>query len=219
MSINRITDENPRTFWVAKENKEGEWIIIDLQKEQEVKALQVNYTDYKSNIYDGFDPKIYTQFRIWHSQNGKKWDKIFDNTNEKKDRPNAYIELQQSVKTRYIKYEHVYVASPQLAISDIRIFGTGFGKPPGAPAKFTAKRDVDTRNAFISWEKVTGVIGYNIVWGIAKDKLYQTYQVFADRPASLEIRALNKGVDYYFAIESFNENGVSRTSEVIFVGK
>jgi len=216
MNVNKITDENPRTFWVAKENKEGEWVTIDLQKEQEVRALQINYTDYKSNIYDGFDPKIYTQFHISHSLDGKKWVKVFDNTNEKKDRPNAYIELGQPVKTRYIKYEHAYVASPYLAISDIRIFGNGFGKVSKTPAKFTARRDTDTRNAFLSWEKVPGAVGYNILWGIGKDKLYQTYQVFGDQPSSLEVRALNKGVDYYFAIESFNESGVSRVSEIIF---
>jgi hypothetical protein len=62
-------------------------------------------------------------------------------------------------------------------------------------------------------------VGYNIVWGIAKDKLYQTYQVFGDQPNTLEIRALNKGVDYYFAIEAFNESGVSKVSEVVFVSK
>lgn len=217
MSVNKVTDENPRTFWVARQNKEGEWVTIDLQKEQEVKALQINYTDYKSNIYDGFDPKIYTQFRIFHSLDGKKWEKIFDNAHEKKDRPNAYIELEQPVKTRFIKYEHVYVASPQLAISDIRVFGNGFGKAPKTPLKVTAKRDTDTRNAFVSWDKAPGAIGYNILWGIAKDKMYQTYQVFGDQPNTLEVRALNKGVDYYFAIEAFNENGVSKMSDVIFV--
>lgn len=216
MNVNKITDEHPRTFWVAKENKEGEWVTIDLQKQQEVRAIQINYTDYKSNIYDGFDPRIYTQFRIWHSTDGKQWEKIVDNTNGKKDRPNAYLELEKSIYTRYIKYEHVYVASPQLAISDIRVFGHGLGKAPKTPTKFTAKRDTDTRNAFISWQKVSDAVGYNIVWGIAKDKLYQTYQVFGDQPNTLEIRALNKGVDYYFAIEAFNENGVSKVSEAVF---
>ena len=218
-NVAKITDENPRSFWVAEKNKEGEWVIIDLQKEYDVKALQVNFTDYKSNIYDGFDPKIYTQFRMYHSLDGKKWEKIVDLTNEKKDRPNAYLELHQPVRTRYIKYEHVYVASPQLAISDIRVFGNGSGKAPKTPVKFTAKRDTDTRNAFVSWEKVPGVTGYNILWGIAKDKLYQTYQVFSDHPNTLEVRALTKGVNYYFAIEAFSENGISRVSEVVFVGE
>ena len=216
-NVLKITDENPRTFWVAKQNKEGEFVIVDLQKESEVRALQINYTDYKSDIFDGFDPKIYTQFRIYHSPDGKQWEKIVDLTHEKRDRPNAYLELEKPIRTRYIKYEHVYVASPNLAISDIRIFGNGLGKAPATPTKFTAKRDIDSRNAFVSWKKVPGAVGYNILWGIAKDKLYQTYQIWADEPDAKEIRALSKGVSYYFAIEAFNENGVSKQSEVTYV--
>jgi xylan 1,4-beta-xylosidase len=216
-NVANITDENPRTFWVAKQNKEGESVTIDLQQAQMIYALQVNFTDYKSNIYDGFDPKIYTQFRIYTSVDGKEWKKEFDLSNEKRDRPNAYLELSQPAKARYIKYEHIYVASPNLAISDIRVFGKGSGKILKTPAKFTAIRDSDPRNAFVKWQKVPGATGYNILWGIAKDKLYQTYQVFADQPESLEVRALTKGVSYYFAIEAFNENGVSAVSEAILV--
>jgi hypothetical protein len=215
--VANITDENPRTFWVAKQNKEGESVIIDLQQAQTIHAVQVNFTDYKSNIYDGFDPKIYTRFKIYTSLDGKQWKKEFDLSNEKRDRPNAYLELPQPVKARYIKYEHIYVASPNLAISDIRVFGKGSGKTPRTPAKFSAARDSDPRNAFIKWQKVPGASGYNILWGIAKDKLYQTYQVFADQPESLEVRALTKGVSYYFAIEAFSENGVSLASEPMYV--
>jgi hypothetical protein len=212
-----ITDENPRTFWVAQRNRPGEWVMVDMQRDQEVKAVQVNYTDYKSNIYDGFDPKIYTQFRLFASRDGKVWMKIADLSDEKRDRPNAYIELEKPVQARYIRYEHVYVASPNLAISDIRVFGNGGGKVPKTPGKFTVVRDSDTRNAFVKWQRVPGAVGYNVLWGIAKDKLYQTYQVFADQPESLEVRALSKGVSYYFAIEAFNENGVSVASEVVYV--
>lgn len=217
-NVANITDENPRTFWVAKEHAPGEWVSIDLQKTCEVNALQVNYTDYKSNIYDNDTTRVYTQFKIYHSRDGKQWEKIVDLTNEKKrDRPNAYIELQRPVKTRYIKYEHVHVGSPNLAISDIRIFGRGDGNPPKTPDKFEVRRDHDPRNAFVTWKKVPGAVGYNILWGIKKDKLYQTYQVFNDQAATLEVRALSKGVGYYFAIEAFNENGVSKVSEVVFV--
>jgi len=33
----------------------------------------------------------------------------------------------------------------------------------------------------------------------------------------LEVRALSKGVEYYFAIEAFNENGVSKVSAPVLV--
>jgi hypothetical protein len=121
------------------------------------------------------------------------------------------------VNARYIKYEHVYVASPNLAISDIRVFGNGMGNAPQTPRRFEVKRDSDARNAFVTWQRVKDAVGYNILWGIAPGKLYQTYQVFADHPASLELRALSKGVSYYFSIESFNEDGVSKASPVVFI--
>lgn len=143
-------------------------------------------------------------------------DLIVDLTREKRNRPNAYIELPKPVQARYIKYEHVYVASPNLAISGIRIFGNGKGLPPKTPASLSVRRDSDPRNAVIIWEKVPGAVGYNILWGIGKNKLYQTYQVFADQGNTLELRALTIGQDYYFAIESFDENGVSKVSDIVY---
>jgi hypothetical protein len=215
MRAAKVTDENPRTFWVSKNNNSGEWIIVDLQKESEVKSIQVNYTDYKSDIFSNDPNKVYTQFRLYASPDGKNWTSIADLTHEKRDRPNAYIELKEPVKARWIKYEHVYVASPNLAISDIRVFGRGQGSAPKIPTGISAVRDHDPRNAVIKWTKVKGAVGYNIRWGIAPGKLYQTYQIWADQPATKEIRALNTGVSYYFAVEAFNENGVSPLSELV----
>lgn len=214
-SANLVTDENPRTFWVAQTNKTGETLTIDLEKIQEVYSLQINYTDYKSDIYDSALPKVYIQYRLYASTDGKSWTKIVDNTNEKRDRPNAYEELAKPVKARYIKFENVHVPMPNLAISDIRIFGKGTGKAPVTPQGLTVSRQTDDRNADISWQKVPGAVGYNILWGIAPDKLYQTYQIWGDAPSNLELRALTVGEKYYFAIEAFNENGVSAVSPVI----
>ncbi len=213
-SSQNVTDENPRTFWVAETNEPQETLTVDLLEAYDVKALQVNYTDYKSNIKSS-DETVYTQFRVQGSTDGEHWAQLADLTGEKRDRPNAYIELPQPVKARYIRYEHVYVASPHLAISDLRVFGNGNDAPPPPPAGLAVERDSDPRNAFITWKQVSGAVGYNILWGIARDKLYQTYQVFADAGTALELRALNVGQDYYFAIEAFDENGVSKMSEVV----
>jgi hypothetical protein len=125
------------------------------------------------------------------------------------------VELPTSVKARYIKYENVHVPMRNLAVSDIRVFGNGSGKLPEIPKKLTVKRQDDTRNADISWEKPANVVGYNILWGIAPDKLYQTYQVWGDASNTLELRALTIGQKYYCVLEAFNENGVSGRSEVL----
>jgi len=52
-------------------------------------------------------------------------------------------------------------------------------------------------------------------WGIAPAKLYQTYQRFADQGTTLELRALTVGQGYWVAVESFDENGVSKISETV----
>lgn len=211
---NNLTDENVRSFWVAGTNKAGQWATVDLEKQQTVRAVQINYTDYQSDIFEN-DSTVYLQFKLLHSTDGKNWQMLADYSKLRENRPNFYYELERPLKTRYIRFENVYVPTPNLAISDIRVFGNGDGPAPVTPKNLKAVRGADTRDATISWEPVPGAVGYNILWGIAPDKLYQTYQVWADAGNTLEIRALNKGVDYYFAIETFDENGVSKVSAVV----
>jgi hypothetical protein len=62
---------------------------------------------------------------------------------------------------------------------------------------------------------VSGVVGYNVRWGISPNKLYETYQRFADQGSTLELRALTVGQSYWAVIESFDENGVSTVSPAV----
>jgi xylan 1,4-beta-xylosidase len=207
-----ITDENPRTFWVADRNRPGEWVSIDLGRAYDVKAIQVNYADYKSGLY-GTDSTVYTQFRLSASTDGQHWTTIRDLSAEpRRDRPNAYIELTRPLRARFIRYEHIHVGAANLAISDIRVFGNGDASRPATPLGLSAKRAHDERNATMSWNAVPNVVGYNLRWGISPTKLYQTYQRFADEGTTLELRALTVGQQYWVAIETFNENGVSTLS-------
>jgi hypothetical protein len=206
-----VTDENPRTFWVAKQNRPGELLTLDLGGVYDLKAIQVNYADYKSGLY-GTDSSVVTQFRLQSSVDGHQWSTVADLSREARDRPNAYVELPTPVRGRYVRYEHVHVGAANLAISDIRVFGNGSTARPKTPRGLTARRDTDQRNATISWQPVAGVVGYNVRWGIAPTKLYQTYQRFADQGTTLELRALNVGQLYWVAVESFDENGVSTLS-------
>ena len=210
----RITDENPRTFWVARENRPGEWLTVDLGRPMELRAIQVNYADYRSGLF-GTDSSVVTRFRLRVSDDGRRWRTVADLSRETRDRPNAYVELAAPIRARYIRYDHLHVAAAHLAVSDIRVFGLGGASAPATPAAFTARRDRDERNATFSWQPVAGAVGYNVRWGIAPTKLYQTYQRFADEGTTLELRALTVGQSYWAAIESFDENGVSGLSAVV----
>ena len=189
-------------------------MTVDLGRPYQVKAVQINYADYKSGLY-ATDSSVVTRFRLKASLDGTRWQTVADLSRERRDRPNAYIELFTPVRARFIRYDHVYVAAKNLAISDIRVFGNGAGDNPLTPSGLTAKRDRDERNALITWNAVPGVVGYNLRWGISSSKLYQTYQRFMDQGTTLELRALNQGQAYWVAIESFDENGVSKLSPAV----
>ena len=98
------------------------------------------------------------------------------------------------------------------------MFGSADGPAPATPAGLSARRDGDQRNAFVSWPPVPGAVGYNVRWGIAPTKLHQTYQVWAERGPQVEIRALTVGQEYWFAVESFDERGVSGLSPPVRAG-
>jgi xylan 1,4-beta-xylosidase len=71
----------------------------------------------------------------------------------------------------------------------------------------------DSRNAMIYWNRQTDAIGYNIYYGIAPDKLYNSIMVYEGN--SYDFRGLSKNTTYYFSIEAFNENGISNKSKII----
>jgi hypothetical protein len=209
-----VTDENPRTFWVARANRPGEWLTVDLGRAYTLRAIQVNYADYESGLY-GTDSTVVTRFRLRVSDDGRRWRTVADLSRERRDRPNAYVELAAPVRARYVRYDHLHVGAAHLAISDLRVFGSAGGPPPAAPSGIVARRDADPRDARISWRPVAGAVGYNVRWGISPTKLYQTYQRFADEGTTLDLRALTVGQRYWAAVESFDESGVSGVGEVV----
>ncbi|HMI44668.1 MAG TPA: family 43 glycosylhydrolase, partial [Gemmatimonadaceae bacterium] len=114
-----VTDENPRTFWVAGQNRPGESLTVDLGIGYDLKAIQVDYADYKSGLY-GTDSAVYTRFRLRTSFDGKQWTTVADLSREQRDRPNAYFELAAPTYARFVRYEHIHVGAANLAISDLR---------------------------------------------------------------------------------------------------
>lgn len=216
-SPDRATDENPRTFWAAATAKKGETLTLDLGAPKTLRAVQVNFADYKADRYADA-PDIYTQFRIDASRDGAKWRTIARTRGPRRDRPNAYLELEKPVDARFVRYAHGHVGGAHLAIADLRVFGNSTGAPPAPPQDVAAVRDKDARNAMIKWRPVDGAVGYNVLWGVRPDRLTLTYQVFADDAehdgvAAQTLRSLNVGVEYFVAIEAFNEAGVSDRSD------
>jgi hypothetical protein len=214
-----LTDEDPRSFWVAAANRPGETLTVDLGKVDTVRAIQVDFADYQSGRFADA-PDIYTEFTLQASTDGVHWQEIARTEPPRRDRPNAYFELPQPARGRFIRYVHGHVGAANLAISDIRVFGNADGPLPSTPANVSALRHADRRDATIRWTRVVGAVGYNIRFGIRPDRLTLTHQLWADElgnGATLEkeLRSLNAGVRYWVGIEAFNESGVSKLSRVV----
>ena len=208
-----IVDEDSRTAWVAATNNDTEWLQVDLQHLSSVNAIQVNFDEYGAK-QKGFVPAVYQSYVIYASVNGEDWYPVVDYSTKKTDTPHDYIEFEEPFKARYIKLQNKeYTVSSNLSVRDLRIFGNGLGSKPRPVNGFTVKRnEEDPCKVSLAWNEVPHAQGYIVRYGIAEDKLYSNFQVMGE--TSLEIGSLNKGVTYYFTIDTYNENGITRTEQV-----
>lgn len=207
-----LIDETTKSFWLAEANNDNQWVMIDLQNEAEVCAIQINYHDYQSNMYGRYEG-LYHRYYVEGSSDGKNWKILVDRRRSYKDTPNDYVELAHPAKVRYVRYRNLHVPTPHLAISELRIFGKGTGKAPKKVDGLKLVRQTDRRDVAISWKPVPGAQGYNVLWGIAPDKLYSSWMVYDEN--ELFMRSLTTTQDYYFCVEAFNENGVAERSEIL----
>lgn len=206
-----LTDEIAKTSWLAETNDDSQWVVIDLEKPADMHAIQINYADYESDRYSRIEG-LRHRYTLEGSLDGENWFTVIDKSNSFKDAPNDYVELETAVSARYVRYRNIEVPTPHLAMSEIRIFGKGTGKKPSDVKNFRLDRYTDRRDIALSWAKQANAQGYNVRWGIAPDKLYSSWMIYGDN--ELLLKSLNTDQTYYFAIEAFNENGVSELSAI-----
>jgi len=209
-----LTDESPKSFWVAEANDDQQWIKIELLNPGMIHAFQLNYHDHESGIYTRTEG-LRHRFAIDVSDDGTNWQTVVDRRDSYKDSPNAYLVLGQPVRAKFVRYQNVQVPGNNLALSEIRVFGLGLDEKPVKVKGFTVKRETDRRDVSFAWDPVKGAQGYNIRWGIAPDKLYQSWLIYDLNEHFM--RCLDRDTPYYFSIEAFNENGISEKSKTIKV--
>ena len=205
-SAANLTDENCKTYWLAATNTDKEWAVIDLEDEATVCAVQLNYYDHRAGLY-GRIPGLCHRFTLEVSLDGNTWRPVEDRSHSDIDAPNAYIQLPKPIRARYIRYNNVRVPSENLALSEIRVFGKGSGNAPEAVKNLTVSLAPDGKEAMLTWDAVPDAQGYNVRWGIAPDKMYNSWLVY-DK-TELLLRCLDAGTGYFFSVEAFNANGIS----------
>jgi xylan 1,4-beta-xylosidase len=213
-------DENFMTHWCAETGDPGEFMTIDLGKECDIYALQVNFDQHDAKIAFGRGPGMgmgmgmnrnmsmsnprYQSFTLQVSGDNENWSMLIDKSNNTVDNRHDYTELKEPVKARYVKLTNVFTPdSGKFAVQELRIFGNP------KSAKFTEVKNVmivrdpeDRRDATLTWQPVKGADGYVVRYGIEPDKLYNNYMVYDDY--TVTIHSLNRDPEYYFKVEAFD---------------
>jgi hypothetical protein len=212
---NNAVDEDIKTYWCAKTANKGEWFKTDLGEVSTVNAVQINYADQDAEFL-GKSLGVYHQYMVYSSVDGKNWKVLIDKSNNKKDVPHDYIEFAKPVKAKYLKMVNLHMPTGKFALSGFRVFGKGQGSIPDTVKNFIVLRgDSERRNCWLRWSSIENAIGYTIYTGIAPDKLYNNIMVYGSN--EYYFNGMDKDLPYYFQIESFNENGISKRTQVIKV--
>lgn len=210
-------DESIRSWWSAETGDTGEWLQVDLGKLYPVWSVQVNFADQDidPDVY-GRDNDFHYEYLLEFSQDGQHWFTMADRRDNTKDMPHDYIEFAEEVTARYIRITNTgeIPAGGKFAISGLRVFGEGGGMAPAAASDVQVTRYAENeRSASISWPAVKGAQGYMVHFGTKEGALHNHYQVIGDNFVTLN--CLNKGVDYYFRVDAYNESGVTTGTTVV----
>jgi hypothetical protein len=215
-SPEKAVDEEVRDWWSAKTGDPGEFLTVDLGHVQTVHAVQINFADEGSmRLGRATEPYLYV---LEGSNDGKVWSDLVDHRSAGRDAPDDYEELASATQARYVRITNV--RSPngaKFSLSGLRVFGDGVGPKPqrvtGVTVGRSATEPSDGRVAEIRWQPAVNADFYIIRYGVAKDRLLGSYQVYG--ATSYEVRSLNSGVPYYFTVDAVNSAGVASGRTVV----
>ena len=214
---NQAVNEDIKTYWSAKTGNAGEWLQSDLGEVSTVNAIQINYADQDAEFMGKTIGKFH-QYKILASNDGKKWTVVVDKSDNKKDVPHDYIELETPIKARFLKLENIKMPTGKFALSGFRVFGKGAGEKPKAVENFmvlraSPKKFGERRSSWMKWEQNQDADGYVIYFGKSPDKLYGSIMVYGKN--DYFFTGMDRVDTYYFQIEAFNNNGISSRTPIV----
>ena len=214
-TASNANDEAVETWWSATNGETGAWWQVDLGKNMTVNAIQVNFADHDFTLKatpSGENIPFAYQYTIEMSDNGEKWTMLVDKKENTRDAVHELVVLDTPVKTRYLRINNEKKLPGKFSLYDFRVFGTNDGNVPNQVSEIQAQRKIDERRFLIRWDKQENVTGYIVRWGIAQDKLNNSTMVFTNE---LEAGYFNADNPYYFAVDAFNESGITRGKTII----
>jgi hypothetical protein len=198
-------DEEVESWWSAQTGRPGEWLQVDLKKKMDVRAIQVNLAD-QDFTFRAPHPLFNYQYFIEASIDGKNWKRIVDKTANTADAVHELITLDKPVNARYLRITNSKELPGKFSLYDFRVFGNGKGKLPQEVSGIQIQRNPDDKRRFsLSWDNQENADGYIVNVGLVGGKITQSIMVYDN---VYEGGFFNRDSQYYFTIDSFNENGI-----------
>ncbi|MDR2475248.1 MAG: family 43 glycosylhydrolase [Bacteroidales bacterium] len=206
-------NEEIENWWAAQTGNIGEWWQVDLGKSMKVNAIQVNFADQDFTV-KAPNSSVFYQYKIEISNDGGNWELFIDRSQNTADRPHELIVAAEPSTARYFRIVNATNMNGRFSLSGFRIFGKGSGEAhAGEVSGIQARRQGDDRRRIqLTWDKQENATGYVVRWGISADRLNNASMVFANQ---LEAGYFNRDSEYYFAVDAFNENGVTRGNTAV----
>ncbi len=214
----KATEENVQSWWRAASADRAEWLQIDLGREFDVHAIQINFADdiidipCPGQVVGGSQARyieerdLITQWKLTGSIDGKEWFVIEDKSDAQTDLSHDLILREEGFRVRFLRLSDMSVPyGQQPCVSGLRVFGMGQGEKPSVPV-FAVRRDSDL-DMTVSVEAQENTLGYNILFGNSPEKLYHSYMTF--KAGEQRIGALIKGRKYFVRVDAFNECGIT----------
>lgn len=217
-SVDDGVDNNIRTFWSAQTGDRGEFFQVDLLDVCDINSVQINFCEVDA-IRPVYRENNKLQYKLEYSVDNKNWKLLCDKSNADTDLPHDYIELNDTVKARYIKVTNISTPyGAKFSIRDLRVFGKSIEQLP-EKAAFNIKRDYDdTRNMEVTWERADRAEGYIVRFGNEPERMFQVYECYDRDATSAKIRYLMTNTEYYVTVDTVNSGGITKGDIILKTG-
>lgn len=216
-------DESIQTCWCADSADSGQWYQLDLEKDYDIRAIQLNFADeavprqslkgkkmqgeISQKRYIDLDSTLKTQYVLQVSSDGVTWATVADKSNAQTNLCHDYLVFENGITARYVRViGHAFPYHSAMAISGLRVFGLSTGEKPEKAIPSAIR--VGGMDAKITWSHAKGAQGYNVRYGIAEDKLYSSWMVYDANHLDLPFLDADQP-QYFICVDAFNENGIT----------
>lgn len=207
----QASDENVRTWWAAASGRKDEWWAMDLGETRTIHAVQVNLAEQDPKTAAKAPATDGQKFTLLTSDDGTSWKTVWDLSSLEKLSAHPLKTFDPPLVTRHLRVVNAAdSAAGAFALREVRAFGKGKGPAPEAVHTLVARRlPEDERFATFTWDASPRADGYVLRFGVAPDALHLAIRIQGGTTSRFTTHVLNRGVNYHFRLDAFNENGVT----------